>query len=32
MPEGYLRVSVGLEDAGDIIADLGQALSSLPNH
>ena len=32
VPEGYLRVSVGLEDAGDIIADLGQALSSLPNH
>ena len=29
VPEGYLRVSVGLEDAGDIIADLDQALTSV---
>ena len=32
VPEGYLRISVGLEDADDIIADLDQALSSLPNY
>jgi methionine-gamma-lyase len=27
VPEGYIRVSVGLEDADDIIADLDQALN-----
>jgi cystathionine beta-lyase/cystathionine gamma-synthase len=27
IPEGFLRLSVGLEDAGDLIADLEQALS-----
>lgn len=26
IPEGLLRLSVGIEDAGDLIADLGQAL------
>lgn len=26
IPEGLLRISVGIEDAGDLIADLGQAL------
>ncbi len=26
IPEGLLRVSVGIEDAGDLIADMGQAL------
>ncbi|WP_228706258.1 PLP-dependent transferase [Marinobacter sp. LV10R520-4] len=27
--DGLLRLSVGLEDAGDLIADLEQALDSL---
>ena len=27
--DGLIRLSVGLEDTGDIIADLGQALSRL---
>lgn len=27
VPPGYVRVSVGLEDAGDIVADLDQALN-----
>ena len=26
IPEGLIRYSVGIEDAGDLIADLGQAL------
>lgn len=26
LPEGLLRISIGIEDAGDLIADLGQAL------
>jgi cystathionine beta-lyase/cystathionine gamma-synthase len=26
VPDGFLRVSVGIEDADDIIADLDQAL------
>jgi cystathionine beta-lyase/cystathionine gamma-synthase len=26
MPDGFLRLSVGLEDADDLIADLEQAL------
>ncbi|MEN8750661.1 PLP-dependent transferase, partial [Marivita sp.] len=26
IPENLLRISVGIEDAGDLIADLGQAL------
>jgi cystathionine beta-lyase/cystathionine gamma-synthase len=28
VPEGLLRVSVGLEDPGDLIADLDRALAS----
>jgi cystathionine beta-lyase/cystathionine gamma-synthase len=28
VPEGYVRLSVGLEDPGDIIADLDQALAA----
>ncbi len=31
VPEGYIRVSVGLEDADDIIADLDQALNKALN-
>jgi cystathionine beta-lyase/cystathionine gamma-synthase len=27
IPDGFLRVSVGVEDAADLIADLGQALA-----
>ena len=30
VPAGYMRLSVGLEDVEDIIADLDQALSHLP--
>jgi len=30
IPEGYVRMSVGLEDADDIIADLDQALNRTP--
>jgi cystathionine beta-lyase/cystathionine gamma-synthase len=26
IPDGFLRLSVGLEDPGDLIADLEQAL------
>jgi cystathionine beta-lyase/cystathionine gamma-synthase len=26
IPDGFLRLSVGIEDAVDLIADLGQAL------
>lgn len=31
VPEGYIRVSVGLEDVDDIIADLDQALNKAHN-
>jgi cystathionine gamma-synthase len=30
IPEGLVRYSVGIEDAGDLIADLEQALAQLP--
>lgn len=30
VPDGYMRLSVGLEDVEDIIADLDQALSQIP--
>jgi cystathionine beta-lyase/cystathionine gamma-synthase len=30
VPEGYLRLSVGLEDIEDIIVDLSQALDCVP--
>jgi cystathionine beta-lyase/cystathionine gamma-synthase len=26
IPDGFVRLSIGIEDAGDIIADLEQAL------
>ena len=29
IPEGLVRYSVGIEDAGDLIADLGQALAQI---
>jgi methionine-gamma-lyase len=32
VPEGYIRVSVGLEDVDDIIADLDQALNKAQVH
>lgn len=33
LPEGpYWRLSIGLEDSGDIIADLGKALAALDGH
>ena len=31
VPEGYVRVSVGLEDVDDIISDLDQALNKAHN-
>jgi cystathionine gamma-synthase len=30
IPEGLVRYSVGIEDVGDLIADLEQALAQLP--
>ena len=29
IPDGFLRFSIGLEDADDIVADLAQALAQL---
>jgi cystathionine beta-lyase/cystathionine gamma-synthase len=26
VPDGFIRLSIGIEDAGDLIADLEQAL------
>ena len=28
IPDGFLRISVGVEDAADLIADVGQALEA----
>ena len=30
IPGGLVRLSLGIEDTGDLIADLGQALDRLP--
>jgi cystathionine gamma-synthase len=32
IPEGLIRYSVGIEDTGDLITDLKQALSAKPSH
>ena len=29
VPEGFIRMSAGIEDAGDLIADIGQALDAV---
>ncbi|MDP9040217.1 MAG: cystathionine gamma-lyase [Acidobacteriota bacterium] len=32
VPDGFIRLSAGCEDAGDLLADLAQALDGLPPH